>query len=414
MSASVVIIGAGFAGVWSALSATRLINLKNKTDQVKVVVIAPEPTLVIRPRLYESNAASMSHPLMTLFQSAGIDFVQGTAESIGGIRQSVQVHTPTGKDITVKYSQIIIATGSRLNKPQSVTGLEQHAFDIDTLDAAARLERHLESLASYQQSAARDTIVVCGAGFTDIELATELPKRLSHIEKPRIVLVDSAKEVGPELGPGLRPIILQALEELHIETKLGSAVSAVDQEGVILASGERIPTKTAVWTAGMRPSPLAQQIEGPKDSLGRLHVDMYLQTSTNKDIFATGDAAYVIADPSGHHALMSCQHALQHGRVSGHNAAAALLEEPMMEYSQAAYNCCLDLGSWGAVIGEGWERKVKLHGDLAKRIKTYINQALIYPPMDAKEALTMASPLGQDSDELFKNLLEIVSSEGQS
>lgn len=40
----------------------------------------------------------------------------------------------------------------------------------------------------------------------------------------------------------------------------------------------------------------------------------------------------------------------------------------MMEYSQAAYNYCLDLGAWGAVIGEGWERKVKLHGDLAKQI----------------------------------------------
>ncbi|KAL3294564.1 FAD/NAD(P)-binding domain-containing protein [Colletotrichum asianum] len=136
---------------------------------------------------------------------------------------------------------------------------------------------------------------------------------------------------------------------------------------------------------------------------------MYLQTSTSKEIFATGDAAYAIADPSGHHALMSCQHALQLGRVSGHNAAAALLGEPMMEYSQAEYNCCLDLGSWGAVIGEGWERKVKFHGDLAKRIKMYINQALIYPPVDAKEALAMASPQGQDSDELFKTMLEIVS-----
>ncbi|EQB45348.1 hypothetical protein CGLO_15795 [Colletotrichum gloeosporioides Cg-14] len=409
MSTSVVIIGAGFAGVWSALSATRLVNLKNKTDEVKVIVIAPEPALVIRPRLYESNAANMFHPLTTLFQSAGVDFVQGIAESMDSIRQSVQVHTPTGENITVNYRRLIIATGSRLNKPRSVTGLDQHAFDIDTLDDAARLERHLESLASYQQSAARDTIVVCGAGFTGIELATELPKRLGHIDKPRIVLVDSAKEVGPELGPGPRPIIQQALEELHIEVKLGSAVSTVDGEGVILASGERIETNTVIWTAGMRASPLVQQIAGPRDSLGRLHVDTYLQTSTNKDILATGDAAYAMADSSGHHALMSCQHALQLGRVSGHNAAAALLREPMMEYTQAAYNCCLDLGSWGAVIGEGWERKVKLHGDLAKRIKTYINQTLIYPPVDAKEALAMASPLGQDSDELFKTMLELVS-----
>lgn len=169
--------------------------------------------------------------------------------------------------------------------------------------------------------------MICRAGFTGIKLATELLKRLGHIDEPHIILVESASKIGLELGPGPHPIIQQVLEELNIEVKLRSAVSTVDEEGVALAFGERIATNTAVWTAGMRASPLAQQIVGPKDSLGRLHVDKYLQTSTNKNIFATGDAAYAIADPSGHHALMSCQHALQLGRMSGHNAAAALLKE---------------------------------------------------------------------------------------
>lgn len=104
MSTLVVIIRAGFAGVWCALSATHLINLKNKTDEVKVIIIAPELELVIQPRLYESNAANISHLLTTLFQSTSVNFVQGTTKLINGIQQSVLVYTPTGQDITVNYS----------------------------------------------------------------------------------------------------------------------------------------------------------------------------------------------------------------------------------------------------------------------------------------------------------------------
>ncbi|KAL0936184.1 uncharacterized protein CTRU02_208399 [Colletotrichum truncatum] len=408
MSQSIVIIGAGFAGVWSALSAKRLINLNNRANEFKILVIAPEPSLVMRPRLYEANAANMSHSLTTLFESAGIDFLQGKAENIDTDEQTVRVRTVAGTETTVSYDRLILAAGSFVNRPRTVDGLDEYAFDIDTLDSATKLEKHLENLASLPQTPARDTVVICGAGFTGIELAAELPKRLQHITNPRIVLVESEAQLGPELGPGPRPTIIKALRHLNVEAKLGSAVSKVDAHGVTLVSGERIEAKTTVWTAGMRATPLAQQIPGARDALGRLHVDRFLQTETTKNVFATGDAAYALADNEGHHVLMSCQHALQLGRVSGHNAAAALLGQTMTEYSQPAYECCLDLGSWGAVIGRGWEREVKFSGAPAKRVKGYINGTLIYPPNNADEAIEKANPVGPGSDELLKRVLEVV------
>lgn len=91
MTSSIVIIGAGFAGVWSALSAKRLINLHNKAYDIKVLVIAPEPSLVMRPRLYEANPTDMSHSLQALFDSVGIDFLQGRAEDINTDAHSVSV-----------------------------------------------------------------------------------------------------------------------------------------------------------------------------------------------------------------------------------------------------------------------------------------------------------------------------------
>lgn len=410
MSRRIVIIGTGFAGLWSALSAKRLINLKNQEDSIEVLIIALCPSLVLRPRLYEANATAMTHHLGELFDSTGILFSQGKVETIDTKEHTVHIRSTANGESTssVSYDRLILAAGSSVRQPQGVAGLREFAFDIDALDSATRLEEHLNGLSSLPKSPARDTVVVCGAGFTGIELAAELPKRLlGHITNPRIIMVESADEIGPGLGPGPRPVITQAMNDLKVEVKTGTAVLSVDAEGLTLSSVERIEAKTVIWTAGVVATPLTQQIDGPKDSFSRLHVDRFLRTVSTEHVYATGDAAHALADDKGHHALMSCQHALQLGRVSGHNAAAELLGEPLVEYSQAAYACCLDLGPCGAVIGRGWEREVSITGDRAKKVKEYINRKLIYPPDDGLEALSLANPVGLDSIELLDQILEV-------
>ncbi|KAH7123101.1 hypothetical protein EDB81DRAFT_913242 [Dactylonectria macrodidyma] len=406
---NIVVIGAGFAGLWSALSAKRLINLKHRENDIEVVVIAPEPSLVVRPRLYEANPSNLAHPLASLFEDSGIKFIQGIVESIHLDEHTVDARSPSGIKSTISYSRLVLAAGSAVVRPEKVTGLQQYGFDIDSLGSATKLESHLERLASLSPSPARDTVVVCGGGFTGIELAAELPGRLRKNTNLRVIVVENAEEVGPELGPGPRPVILQALKDLGVEVKLGSAVASIDVEGVSLASGERIEAMTAIWTAGVRATSLTQQIPSTKDHLSRLHVDQDLRIPSSKHVFATGDAAHVLLDTKGHHATMSCQHAMLLGRVSGHNAAADLLDEPTVLYSQPAYGCCLDLGAWGAVITRGWEREVKVTGGAAKKAKTYINQTLIYPPQSAEQAMVESDPLlYPDGDELFDQMLPTI------
>ncbi|KAJ6114400.1 hypothetical protein N7486_000178 [Penicillium sp. IBT 16267x] len=407
--AKIVIIGAGFAGVWSALSAKRLATLVNKESSLEIQVIAPEPSLIMRPRLYEANPSEMIHSLDLLFKEAGISFFQGIAQTIDIKTNRIHVRSTQGIESIITYDRLIIAAGSSVLRPRGITGIEHNAFDVDSLASAEKLDTHLQGLASLPASPSRDTIVVCGAGFTGIEAAAELPKRLGHIQNARVILVSSADQVGPDFGSSTRPVITEALTELGVELKLGSAVAAIDADGVILASGERIPTKTAIWTAGVRATPLTQQISGDKDSLNRLRVNQHLRVPSVDNVFATGDAACVFADTEGqNYALMSCQHALALGRVSGHNAAADLLGEPLVDYQQTAYNCCLDLGGWGAVIAAGWDKEVSLSGADAKKIKCYINQKLIYPPGDVEQALAQANPILPDSDELFRQVQEAV------
>jgi NADH:quinone reductase (non-electrogenic) len=107
-------------------------------------------------------------------------------------------------------------------------------------------------------------------------------------------------------------------------------------------------------------------------------------------VFATGDAARATCDDAGNYALMSCQHATRMGAFAGNNAAADLLGVPTRPYHQKAYVTCLDLGEAGALFTRGWERKVEMVGDLAKKTKQGINTVWIYPPK-AERAAALAS-----------------------
>ncbi|EWY84478.1 hypothetical protein FOYG_11927 [Fusarium oxysporum NRRL 32931] len=408
MRSKIVIIGAGFAGVWSAFAAQRLINLNNKEKDIEVLVIAPDQSLTHRPRLYEPNPSMMKQPLEPLFTCAGIGFFQGTVEKIDTDSQTVYVKSPSGDESDVGYDRLILAAGSAVARPKSVTGLEEYAFDIDSIAAATKLEFHINSLESLPVSNARNTVIVCGGGFTGIEIAAELPNMLKHIENPHIVLVESAPEVGPELGKGPRPTILKALESLGVELKLSASVTSVDSGGVNLSSGERIGAMTVIWTAGVRATSLTQQIPGKKDALCRLYVDQDLRVPGCPHVFASGDAAHAATDTKGNVTMPSCQHAVVLGRFSGHNAAADLLGEPTLPYSQSGYGTCLDLGPWGAVLANGWDREVTVTGQVAKQVKRYINQKVIILPETAKEALNAADPASYDSESRLKRVLGVL------
>ncbi|MBI0331300.1 NAD(P)/FAD-dependent oxidoreductase [Burkholderia plantarii] len=398
MSKRIVVIGAGFAGMWSALGAARLLDGHSRTD-VEIVVIAPEPVLHVRPRLYEKNPGAMKAPLLALFDAVGVKFVAGYVTRIDTENRRVGI-ADIGADAQSRdlgYDRLVLAAGSRLAVPP-VEGLAQHAFNVDQADSAVELEAHIRGLAARPASAGRNTVVVAGAGFTGIETAAELPARLREAlgaeATVEVILVDRAAELGPDLGPGPRPVITEALSELGVTWKLGAGVASVDAHGVTLADGERIAADTVVWTAGVRASALTAQIPAGRDALGRLRVDANLKVEGVDAVFATGDCAYAATDDAGNHAMMSCQHAMGLGRSAGHNVAADLLGEAPIPYRQPKYVTCLDLGAWGAVYTEGWEREVRLRGAEAKTLKHRINSEWIYPPRaDRAEALAAADPM---------------------
>ena len=393
----ILIIGAGFAGLWSALSAIRQLDL-NGSKGVEVTLLAPQAELHVRPRFYEPDVHTLAAPLQALFDAVNVRFVQGTAYHIDEAARRVGYRTRSGTRCTLPYDRLIMACGSELERPDMV-GIE-HAFDVDKLDSAARLETHLKSLASLPNTPARNTVVVAGGGFTGIETATELPARLRAIlgedAALRVVVIDRGARIGAALGDGIRPAIEQACEALGVEWVCGATVVSIDPAGVQLNNGQRIDASTVVWTVGFKANPLTEQISGERDNRGRLHVDGNLKVKGNDAVYAAGDVAYATCDELGNHAVMSCQHAIPLGRHAGNNAAAELLGVAPMAYSQPKYVTCLDLGAWGAVYTEGWDREVSPPEDKAeaKALKRQINSVWIYPPAaDRAAALAAADPL---------------------
>lgn len=395
MKQHILIIGAGFGGVWSALSAARLLDKHDRND-VQISLLAPQPELRIRPRFYEPDVHTMMAPLGPLFDAVNVTFIEGAADSIDENGKQVTYRNAAGTSTTLQYDRLVLAAGSRLNRPQ-MPGIE-HVFDVDQIEDATRLEAHIKALKNLPDSAARNTVVVAGGGFTGIETATEMPARLREAlgDKAdiRVVVVDRGPQIAASMGDGIRPSIIEASTELGLDWVLNTSVASVDAGGVTLANGQRIESKTVIWTIGFRANPLTEQVSGTRDPQGRLHVDGNLKVKGQADVFAAGDVAYAATDDLGNFAGMSCQHAIALGRYAGNNVAADLIGVAPMTYSQPKYVTCLDLGAWGAVFTEGWDRQLKLVGQEAKDLKHQINTVWIYPPAaDRTVALAAADPL---------------------
>lgn len=396
MSKTIVIIGAGFAGMMSALSAARLRAECGADEEIDIVVVAPEPVLNVRPRLYEDDPAQMAASLEALFNVTNVRFVDGFVSEIDADGSSITVIRSSGEQQSLSFDRLILAAGSRVVQPP-IAGLAEHALSVDQRHEADELWQHVHRLADRPRSVERDTVVIAGGGFTGIETAAEMPARLRAVlgrdADVRVVIVERAPEIGPDLGPGPRPVIEEALWTVGVELVLGRSVTHVDANGVTLDDGTRIASATVVWTGGLRASALTEQIDAPRDPLGRFVVDTELRVTGHPAIFATGDVACAVTDQAGHQTLMCCQHALSLGRFSGHNAAADLLDQTALPYSQERYVTCLDLGPWGAVFCEGWDRKVVSSGAATKRVKHQINSMLIYPPTADREiALAAGRP----------------------
>jgi NADH dehydrogenase len=387
-TADILILGGGFSGLWGAANAADV--AREHGDRVTITLVSAHEHLIMRPRLYEKNPDDLRRPLRPLLDPLGVRFVLGTATRVDTGQRVVEVETADGTR-SIGFRRLVLATGSTLARVP-IPGTE-HAWNVDSYPAAKAFDEHLAALVREDsEDEASNTFVVVGAGMVGIELAAEMRDRIAahasgaRAENARIVLIERGPVVGPLFGDEPRPVIEAALAESRVEVRVGTQVTRITGESVQLQDGDVIPTRTVILAFGMVANDLTSQIPGRRDELGRLYVDASLKVVDVPHVFASGDVANAKVD-GDHSALMACQNSQTMGKYVGRNVAADLLGLEYTPYSQADYTTCLDLGRYGAVYTEGFERRLVAYGDrlgpggeTAKQRKQRINTRAIYPP----------------------------------
>jgi len=397
MKKQLLIIGGGFAGFWSAISAIRQSREIGKTEEVEITLVNAGNYFTIRPRLYEVSLDGLQIQLAKYLQPLGIRQVTGTAKIINPDKNEVIVLTEGGIR-SLHYDYLILASGGAL-KDINLPGI-QYTYNVDTFDNAQKLEHHLAQLARHSfRGEGSATFVVAGGGYTGLETVTHIEEKARAIQARhggkrthfRVVLIERNDRPGSFLSPEGQHYISKVCAAKNIEVITGTEIKAIAPTRIVLNNGKTIPTRTVIWTIGMMASSLTQFFTGEKDQLNRLKVDTYLKLPGYPNVIVSGDVANVSVD-DGRTALMASLYAQSMGRWSGHNAINDLFSVPLKAYIHNGYVGCLDLGEGHGLYTRGWEHKVHKTGTEARNIKKQINTLLIYPPENVEDTVKASYP----------------------
>jgi NADH dehydrogenase len=335
----VVVVGGGFAGLYAVRGL--------RDAPVRVTLVDRANHHLFQPLLYQVatgslTAGEIAPPLRWILRrQRNVVVVLAEVESLDLEQRSIVAHGADGHRHRLEYDTLIVAAGAETNYfghdewAAAAPGLKSIE---DAVDIRGRVLGAFEAAELEADAAARDawlTFVVVGGGPTGVELAGQIAELardalrpdFQHIDtrRARVVLADAAPGVLTAYPPRLQAHAARDLRELGVEVRFGVKVTAVDEHGATLGD-ERLPSRTVIWAAGVRASPLAGQLAEatgtPQVGGGRLAVEADLTLRGRPEVFALGDLAAVEGVPGVAPAAM------QMGRHAAATIAARLAGEP--------------------------------------------------------------------------------------
>jgi NADH dehydrogenase FAD-containing subunit len=356
---SIVIVGAGFGGLAAAKA------LKN--TPAEITLIDRTNHHLFQPLLYQVATAALTPSQIAtpsrsiLRKQKNTTVILGEATGVDKDHKCVLVSDGDRQNVPVAYDYLVLATGAT----HSYFGhneFEAFAPGLKSLaDAEAARNKILQTfeLAEAEKDPSRHqdllTFILVGAGPTGVEMAgalavlvrTTLKSDFRRINpaSARIVLVDMAPRVLPPFSEDLSKAAKQRLENLGVEVRLGHSVDQIDADGIVVA-GERIASKTVIWTAGVAPSPAGKWLKVETDRAGRVRTQKDLTVPGHPEIFVVGDTAS--HDQDGKPLPGVAQVAIQGGRYAGKVIHNRILGKPAP--GPFSY---FDKGSM-AVVGKGF------------------------------------------------------------
>jgi len=355
----IVIVGGGFAGLAAAKALRR--------TPAEIILIDRTNHHLFQPLLYQVATSALTPsqiatPIRSIFRNQkNTTLILGEVTGVDKAQKCVFVSDADRQNVPISYDYLILATGAS----HSYFGhneFAEYAPGLKSLaDAEAARNKILQAfeLAEAEEDPSRHrdllTFILVGAGPTGVEMAGALAILVRNTLKSdfrridpasaRIVLVDMAPRVLGPFSESLSKAAKQRLEKLGVEVRLGHSVDHIDADGILVA-GERIASKTVIWTAGVAPSPAGKWLNVETDRAGRVRIQKDLTVPGHPEIFVVGDTASL--DQNGKPLPGVAQVAIQGGRYAGKLIHGRVVGDP-----PPAPFSYFDKGTM-AVVGEGF------------------------------------------------------------
>jgi NADH:ubiquinone reductase (H+-translocating) len=333
----ILVIGAGFAGLYAAMELRRATAAGHR-----VTVVNDENFMQYQPFLPEVASGTIDPravvvPLRRVLRHCEV--LIGEVRGVEHDQRRALVRFADGHEERIGYDVLVLTVGSR-SRVLPLPGLAEHGVGFKTVQEAIFLRNHVLSRLDVAAEAedperrrAALTFVFVGAGYAGVEALGELEDlardaiRNYPMLAPgemRWLLVEAMGKILPELGEDLAGYAMEQLRGRSIEIVLNTRLDSAEKGVIRLSDGREFAADTLVWTAGVKPSPLARASGLPVDEAGRVIVDETLRVQGVRDAWAAGDAAAVPDRTTGRSAPPTAQHALREGRRLGKNLAAVL------------------------------------------------------------------------------------------
>jgi NADH:quinone reductase (non-electrogenic) len=328
----ILIVGGGFAGLYAAMELRAAARAG-----ARVTMVSSENFMQYQPFFPEVASGTIDPraavvPLRTVLPHVQVIVAEVTAVDHGARRASLR--TADGDDQEVPYDELVLAAGS-WSRVLPVPGLAAHGVGFKTIQEAIWLRNHvlsrLDVAADASDPARRRealSFVFVGAGYAGVEALAELEdlardamKAYPTLEREemRWVLVEAGPQILPELPADLARYAQRLLAGRGIDMRLGTRLESAKDGVMHLSDGTDFAADTLVWTAGVKPSPVAGLSGFPLDERGRVQVDAELRVVGVPHAWAAGDLAAVPDLALGGFCPPTAQHAMRQGRRLGKN-----------------------------------------------------------------------------------------------
>jgi NADH:ubiquinone reductase (H+-translocating) len=365
----ILVVGAGHVGLYAALRLSK----KLRAREAEVTVVDPQPHMTYQPFLPEAAAGNISprHSVVPLRRELrNCHIVAGAVTAVDHSRKTATVQPIVGPPREIEYDHIVVAPGS-VSRTLPIPGLSEHGIGFKTIGEAIYLRNHvldrLDVAAATTDPETRKralTFVFVGGGYAGIEALAEMEDMARDALKyyPELtademhwVLVEATNRILPEVDRDMGAYTVQVLLKRNLDIRLGTRLESCVDGVVKLSDGDSYPADTIVWTAGVKPSPVLEATDMPRDERGRVTCLPTLQVVRDgvvvEGAWSAGDCAAVpdLTGPPGTFCSPSAQHAVRQAKRLADNIRAVIRGRAPVDYKHKHVGSVASLGLYKGV-----------------------------------------------------------------